>query len=164
MRVIFQSVWWYRVPRWVLGVLFVAVGGMKLAGLYEFANTIGDFGLVWEPLLVPTALLLATAEVVAGLGLLLDLRGSLAAVAGLLAVFSATVAYGLWLGLDIDCGCLGLAPAEWLEIGLQAALVRNLILLAFCGFVYGWRYLFKHQPLVLRDYFEIFSRKEGKTI
>ena len=36
------------------------------------------------------------------------MRGSLILLTGLLSLFAAVLGYGIWLGLEIECGCFGL--------------------------------------------------------
>jgi len=129
----------YRLARCVLGLVFLASGASKIVRLGYFAQAISDFGLVAEPLVPVVASGLCVVEIAAGLGLLLDLRGSLAVVVGLLMLFSGVLAYGLTLGLDLECSCFGPDMPEILRLDLRGALTRNLVLLGVCGLLYLWR-------------------------
>jgi hypothetical protein len=132
--------WIYKLTRWVLGGVFVAAGGLKLMEPQTFAVLIEAYGIVPESLLMPTAMLLPALEVAAGVGLLFDIRGSLSVVTGLLLVFIAILAYGIWMGLDVDCGCFGLEDPEADAFhGLRQALYRDVVLLAGVAFLFGWR-------------------------
>ncbi|MDW7772278.1 MAG: MauE/DoxX family redox-associated membrane protein [Desulfobulbaceae bacterium] len=134
------SLWLYRVVRWILAALFVWAGSMKLADPQAFAVTISDFGLVPGWSIMPIAIVLPAVEVIAALGLLLDIRGSLAVITGLLILFIAILGFGLWLGLDIDCGCFGPEdPESRAYSGLRPALYRDLIMGAGILFLYRWR-------------------------
>lgn len=101
------SSWLYRIVRWVLGGIFIYSGVTKLLAPRTFAVLIEAYGIVSEDLIMPVALILATLEVLAGSGMIFDIRGSLAVIAGLLMLFVAILGYGIWMGLDIDCGCFG---------------------------------------------------------
>ena len=70
----FASVWPYRVVRWALATVFVYAGGSKLTDIEAFAEDIGAFGLVHESVLPAVAVGLPVVEIVAGMGLALDLR------------------------------------------------------------------------------------------
>jgi uncharacterized membrane protein YphA (DoxX/SURF4 family) len=131
-----RSIWLYRAVRLALAALFLVAGARKLFDLRTFARAIGDFGIVWDDATYATAVALVAVELLGGLGLALDIRGSLGIIAGLLMLFIAVLGYGLRLGLDIDCGCFG-SGAE--RETLAGALLRNVVLLAACGYLAWWR-------------------------
>ncbi|MBU0944126.1 MAG: DoxX family membrane protein [Proteobacteria bacterium] len=118
-----------RICRWLISVPFLYAGITKLADPESFARVIGGYGLVPEPLLFPTALLLPLVEIGVAAGLLFNIRLCLYAVATLLALFIAVLSYGIWLGLDVDCGCFGPNDPEQAYHGLWSALYRDLGLL-----------------------------------
>ncbi len=130
----------YALARWVLGALFIYAGGRKLMDPEAFAVLIDAFGIVPENLLGAVARVLPALEIAAGLGLFFDIRGSLAVIAGLLALFIAILGIGLKSGLAVDCGCFGPQDIEARAFsGLDAALYRNLVLMALVMWLYGWR-------------------------
>ena len=137
----------YRLIRWGLGCVFLYSGIMKLADLSGFAKVIDAYGMVpWEFLSL-TALAISLAEVVAGAGLVLDIRGSLAAVLVMLAVFMAVLGFGIHMGYDIDCGCFGEDdPVGKAMHGLSDALVRDLVFTLGVFYCYAWRRLRSHEP------------------
>jgi len=121
------SPWFYRVVRMALACLFIFGGGVKLLDPRAFAATISVYGLVPEPLLPFVAVGLPLIEVLAGLGLLFDIRGSLTAISGLLAMFVFVLWYGILKDLDVDCGCFG--PEDLAGQGkLWNAFYRDLVL------------------------------------
>ena len=73
--------------------------------LEVFAVLIGACGIIHENLLMQVAIALPAIEGIAGIGLLFDIRGSLLRVAGMLVLFMGVLGYGIWMGLDVDCGC-----------------------------------------------------------
>jgi uncharacterized membrane protein YphA (DoxX/SURF4 family) len=132
--------WLYRLIRWTLGGIFIYAGSTKLLKLDVFAVLIDAYGLVPEGLLMPVAIGLSLLEVTAGFGLLFDIRGTLALMTVLLVLFMAVLGYGIWLGLDVDCGCFGPGDPEAEAFhGLRPVLFRDLVMMAGVIFIYGWR-------------------------
>ena len=140
--------WLYRLIRWGLGAVFIYAGALKIVEPEVFAVLIGAYGLLPEFLLLPAAVFLASFEIVAGFGLLFDLRGSLAAVTGMLLLFIVVLSYGIWMGLDVDCGCFGPGDPEAEAFhGLRTSLYRDLVMLGGVVFIYGWRRLAGFVPV-----------------
>ena len=100
--------WLYRLCRWTLGGIFIYAGGTKLLEPEIFAVLIEAYGIVPEGLLMPVAIGLPLLEVIAGIGLPFDIRGSLTLITGLSVLFMVTLGYGIWMGLDVGCSCFGL--------------------------------------------------------
>jgi hypothetical protein len=119
MRSIIAWVWPYRMVRIGLAALFIYGGVIKLIDPRAFARTISGYDLVPEMLLPAVAVGLPIIEAVAGIGLLLDIRGSLTAIASLLGLFVLVLGYGITLDINVDCGCFG---AE--DLDKRASLVR----------------------------------------
>ena len=132
------SIWPYRLVRIALGALFLYGGVVKLLDPRAFARIISAYDLVPEPLLPVVAIGLPALEALAGLALILDIRGSLAVISGLFGLFLAASATIL-RDLTVDCGCFG---AE--DLARQAGLRQ-----AFTG---TWR---------LRDWWCRFSTFPG---
>lgn len=122
--------------RWVLAGIFVYSGSVKLVNPSRFAEIISGFGLLPDALIYPLAVLLPVIELVAGIGLVFALRGSLPAIAVMLVMFIAVLLYGIHLGLDIDCGCFGPEDPEQAYKGLKAALARDAVMMVAVLFVY----------------------------
>lgn len=118
-----------RIP---LGLVFVGTGLIKLIDLAEFARHLGDFGIVADAFVPVAAWIVALTELMAGLGLLANLRGSLALVLCLLLLFIGVLSYGIVLGLDIECGCLG----PTFSLGLEPQLLLDVALLSWCALIY----------------------------
>ena len=132
--------WPYRLTRLILGSIFIYAGSSKLLEPEIFATLIGAYGIVPEALLMPTAVTLPILEVIAGIGLVFDIRGSLSVITGLLMVFIAVLLYGIWMGLDVDCGCFGPEDPEAKAFhGLRFSLYRNIVMMLGVSFLYGWR-------------------------
>ena len=115
-----------------------------------FAVLIEAYGFIPEMLLMPVAFALPAMEVIAGIGLIFDIRGSLATITGLLLLFAAILGYGIWIGLDLDCGCFGIEDPEAEAFhGLRPALYRDMVMLTAVAFLYGWRRHRRLRPIQL---------------
>ena len=105
-----------------------------------FAIILEAFNLLPNAWIMPVAVGLPALEILAAIGLLFDVRGSLTTVAGLLLLFLAILSYGIWLGLDIDCGCFGPGDPEGEAYkGLRPALYRDVAMLLGVVYLYVWR-------------------------
>jgi uncharacterized membrane protein YphA (DoxX/SURF4 family) len=154
LKQIILSDWIYRIVRVVYVVLFLYAGGNKLLDPRSFAIVIDAFGLVPDPLITPIAVALPILEILAAVGLFFDVRGSLGLVSGLLVFFMAVASYGIWMSLDIDCGCFGPGDLEGEAYsGLRPALYRNLVLTVGIAYLYTWRYLRAFESVRLGAFF-----------
>lgn len=143
----------YRLLRWGMAFLFIWSGVAKLIDPDTFAVIIHAYKLLSFSLVRPVAYGLPALELLAGLALLCDLRGSLAVVTALMVLFIAVLLSGLWQGLDVDCGCFGMYDPETSLYGkLKPALYRDLLMLLAIAFLYrarqqgvvirsGWRFV-----------------------
>jgi len=127
-----------HVLRWILALIFIYSGIIKLTDPPRFVQIIAGFGLLPKPLLMPAAVLLPLAELLAGVGLLFRKRGSLTAITLMLLMFMTVLIYGIHLGLDIDCGCFGPEDPEQAYKGLKPALARDALMMVASGYLY-WR-------------------------
>jgi uncharacterized membrane protein YphA (DoxX/SURF4 family) len=141
----------YVVLRWMLCMVFLGSGFIKLMDLKAFATLIGDFGLLPERFHFPAALFFALAEMIAGSALVFDIRGSLGALAGLLLFFMGVLGYGVFMGFDMDCGCFGPSGIA-LFSGLEGSLYRDALFMAVIGYLYLWRKITFHSPMEIRDF------------
>jgi len=143
-----KGVWLYRGIRWGLALVFLYAGLLKLADPASFVVIIEAYGLVPEGLLMPIAVALPSLEVLAAIGLMVDLRGSLTLMAVLMGIFIAVLGYGLWMGLDVDCGCFGPEDPEGRAFaGMRVALYRDFVLTGGILLLYGWRHRFRIAPV-----------------
>lgn len=122
--------------RWIETAVRVALGGVfvyasldKIADPAAFAQIIANYQILPLQWTNPAALLLPWIELTCGLGLISGwlVRGG-ALVAGILIIiFMGALAYSIFLGVDIRCGCFstdGTAPDN-----LYVDLARDAILL-----------------------------------
>lgn len=128
--------------RLFIGILFIWAGGVKLSEPRIFARNLSQFGLVPDFLLVPTAIGLPLIEVLAGIGLILDVGLSLWIISGLLLAFLMVLGYGMVNNLDVDCGCF--SASELAAKGaLETAFYRDVALLLAVFYLFYWRRLRK---------------------
>lgn len=131
--------------RLILGAIFLVSGIAKLADPRSFAVIIEAYGILPELLVMPVALALPALEIVAAVGLILNRRGSLELMTLLMVIFMAVLAYGLYLGLDVDCGCFGPEDPEAKAFhGLRSALYRDVVIM------FGIFYLFYRRHLIIK--------------
>ena len=79
----------------MLAVVFFYGGGAKLLDPQAFAVLIDSYGIVPDLLVMPAAIGLPLLEVIAAVGLVADIRGSLTAIGALLLIFMAILGYGI---------------------------------------------------------------------
>lgn len=150
----------YNLTRWILGAVFIYAGSIKLLEPKTFALLIEAYGVVPESLLLPVSIVLPALEVAAGIGIFFDIEGSLAVIAGLLVLFIAILGYGIWMGMDVDCGCFGPDDPEAKAFhGLWQSLFRDLLMLAGVAFIYGWRRFHIIKPLKITMIIKILLKK-----
>jgi len=118
-----------RIVAVLLGSVFLWAGLSKLLNPTAFINSIGEFGLVWEPLLGVSAWGVIGLELAAGGGLWCCRRWSVGLAGGLVVVFLCVLGYGILLGLDIECGCFGTGEGVG-SLTLKQAAVVDVVLLA----------------------------------
>ena len=153
---IFTLSWPYRVVRFGLAALFIYGGVVKLLDPKGFARIISAYDLVPDELLPVVAIGLPLLETLAGVGLLFDIRGSLAVISSLLGFFVFVLGYGILNDLNVDCGCFG---AEELaqQDSLRLAFYRDLFL---GGIIIPFLYLCR----LARSSFLLIQRENGSEM
>jgi uncharacterized membrane protein YphA (DoxX/SURF4 family) len=91
--------------RILTGMNFIYAGVVKLSDSTAFMHILSCYGLVPEKFLVPVAILLPVTELVAGVGLIFDLRGSLKLISGLLFIYLMVLGYHILTTSNAECGC-----------------------------------------------------------
>ena len=128
----------YWTIRIAIGSLFIYAGFIKIIDPKSFAQLISHYNLVPEFLLSPVAIGLPVLEILAGLGLILNIRGSLTTILGLLILFVFILWYGILHDLNIDCGCF--TPAEISSQGnLRQAFYRDLLMIAGITYMFFFK-------------------------
>lgn len=135
-----------RLLHLLLGAIFLVSGIAKLADPQSFAVIIDAYGILPEFLVMPMGLVLSALEIVAAVGLVMDKRGSLELMTLLLWIFMAVLAYGIYLGLDVDSGCFGPEDPEAEAFhNLRSALYRDMMLMLSIVYLFCRRHLSKRE-------------------
>ena len=137
---ILLSPWAYRLGRFILGGVFVWAGFSKLLDPKAFAVIISHYGLLPQSLLAPAAVGLPALELIAGVGLIFDVRWSLQIILGLTLLFMGVLWFGILKDLDIDCGCFSTEELQEHE-GLRSALYRDILFFGIAMYLFAWRWL-----------------------
>jgi uncharacterized membrane protein YphA (DoxX/SURF4 family) len=129
--------WVYHCLRLGLACVFIYAGFIKLLDPRAFAHAIAQYDLIPDGLLPVVAVGLPALELLAGLGLIGEVRGSLTIIATLLLIFLVILGYAVWHNLDIDCGCF---TADELDAqhNVKTAFWRDLIMIGVTPFL-SWR-------------------------
>lgn len=158
-----MSFYLYTIIRLALGGVFLFSGAAKIITPISFATLINAYGILPEDITLTVAVLLAAFEIIAGIGLILDIRGSLASVSGLLVLFIIVLGYGIHMGLDIDCGCFGPDEPEATAFhGLRTALYRDIVMVGGAVYLYAYRFLKTVAPRSILIVFQYLFKK-GET-
>lgn len=129
------------ISRWLLAAVFFAASIPKILSPVTFAGVIGAYGLVPEMFLFPVAIVICWGEFITAIGLLLNRRWALLSTLAFMVIFMVVLSYGIYLGLDIDCGCFGPEDPEHIAFsGLRMALGRDLLLMIPLLFACWFRY------------------------
>ena len=141
--------WLYHFLRLGLACIFIYAGFIKLLDPRAFAHAIAQYDLIPEGLLPLVAVGLPALELLAGLGLIFEVRGSLTIMAILLLIFLVILGYAVWHNLDIDCGCFTVDELD-AQHGVKIAFWRDLIMIGATLFLY-WRRRSRapHRSLIL---------------
>jgi len=152
----------YHLIRVSLSVFFLWSGISKLMTPKDFTVIIDVYGLIPDAWILPIAIILPLLEMVFGLGLLLDIKGSLAGITVLLMLFMAILGYGIWLRLDVDCGCFGPQDPESEAFhSLRPALYRDFVMIAGVIYLYIWRCYRSIKPVRLMSFFNNLFHRGG---
>ena len=145
------SPWFNLLLRFVIGGVFVYAGFIKLMDPKSFAKVISQYDLIPEMLLAPSAIGLPLLELLAGLGLIFNIRGSLSVIFGMLVLFVFFLWYGILNDLSIDCGCF--SPEEIADYNsLKKAFYRDLLMIGGALFIFLQRYIRSDRNLSLRSW------------
>lgn len=150
MRFMFLSPISYKMLRVCLGLIFVGSGLVKSMDLVFFSKTIHAFAIIPESVIFPAAVIIVSAELVFGTGLVLDIRFSLGGILVLVLGFMGAIGHALHMGYDIDCGCFGPGDPEALAFqGLTTAFCRDMGMFMVAAYLYWWRHKTGHRPFSL---------------
>jgi uncharacterized membrane protein YphA (DoxX/SURF4 family) len=135
IRKLFISPWPNLAARFAIGAVFIYAGAAKLLDINAFTRTIDPYDILPDVLIPVAAIGLPSIEVLAGLGLIFDIKGSLSAISAMLIMFVIVLSYGILNNMDVDCGCF--SPDEAASRGnLKQALLRDLVMIAAVIFLF----------------------------
>ena len=134
-RLLPVSTWLSFLIRLGLGSVFIYAGTLKLLDPKAFARTISRYDLIPDSILPVAAIGLPVLELLAGIGVILAIRGSLSVMLSLLALFTAVLWYGILSNLNVDCGCFSGEDLKS-QAGLWQAFYRDLIMMGAAIFLY----------------------------
>ena len=129
--------WLYHFLRLGLACIFIYAGFIKLLDPRAFAHAIAQYDLIPETLLPLVAVGLPALELLAGAGLIFEVRGSLTIMALLLLIFMVILGFAVWHNLDVDCGCFTTDELD-AQHSVKTAFWRDLIMIGATLFLY-WR-------------------------
>lgn len=140
--------------RIILGIIFIYAGIEKAIDVAGFASAVYNYRILPGWMINSFAIIVPWIEIIAGLSLLSGvlLEGGALIISSLLFAFSCALAFDLWRGLDISCGCFGTSldghPITWWY------LLRDIILLGM-GYMILFplgrnHYSFKHLIQTIR--------------
>ncbi|MBM4145455.1 MAG: DoxX family membrane protein [Nitrospira sp.] len=124
--------------RFVIGSIFIYAGFIKLIDPKAFAKVISQYDIVPDSLLPVVAIGLPAVEFLAGLGLVLNIRGSLMVIFNLLVFFVMVLGYGIFNDMDIDCGCFSTDEIS-ARNSLKQALFRDLFMILAACYLYVYK-------------------------
>lgn len=128
----------YFILRLILGGLFIYAGVLKISDPKAFAKVISQYNLVPESLLIIVAFGLPLLEIIAGAGLIFDIKGSLTAISAMIVMFIIVLWYGILNNLEIDCGCFSLEEQKTHD-SLREAFYRDWVMLGGAMYLYFYR-------------------------
>lgn len=137
------------IARWLLGAVFVYASIHKIVDPKNFAKIIYGYYLFPNFSINLIAIVLPSAELFAGLALILGIypRSAALAINGMLLAFIFALAVNLARGHQFDCGCFSFGDRGYTYSAIQL-LVRDIIL-----FVLGLPVLFfdRHRKWCIRQ-------------
>jgi uncharacterized membrane protein YphA (DoxX/SURF4 family) len=122
-----------------LGLVFIYAGIVKLMDPKAFARIISHYDLIPSVFLPVAAIGLPVLELLAGIGIILAVRGSLTLTFSLLILFVTVLWSGILKNLDVDCGCFSAEDLKS-QAGLWQALYRDLVMIGAAVFLYLFRW------------------------
>jgi uncharacterized membrane protein YphA (DoxX/SURF4 family) len=138
------------IVRLLIGSVFIYAGFIKLIDPKAFAKVISQYDIVPDILLPVVAIVLPAAEFLAGLGLVMNIRGSLMVIFNLLIVFIMVLGYGIFNDMNIDCGCFSTEEIN-AHNSLKQALFRDLFMILATCYLYVYKRV-KYETNPVRSY------------
>ncbi len=145
MKLIMSSKKIYMIVRIGLGLVFIISGAIKAMDLVSFSRVIEAFAILPIDMSYPAAVLISVTELLLGIGLIADIKGSLGGIFLLLFGFAFVLSWAIYMGYDIDCGCFGEQDPEAKAFSsLRTSLVRDFFMIFIVSYLYIWRFKNNH--------------------
>jgi len=116
--------------RWALAAVFLAAAVPKILTPHDFAVAVFRYQMLPHSLVNLAALFLPWLELLSALALVAVPSwrdAALVVLGGLLLVFTAAIAFNLYRGIDIACGCFTVKPGArhmgWWNLGRNFLLI-----------------------------------------
>ena len=118
------------VVRLALGCLFLWSSLPKIRQPYDFLSSVYNYELVGPKLGVLVAMVLPWLELLVGICLIggIFISGALLASIGMTAMFTFVLAWSLYQGLEISCGCFSASGGGFIS---YSTLIRACVILLF---------------------------------
>lgn len=130
--------WIYIIVKLSIGFIFAYAGFVKLLEPKAFAKIISQYDIVPDIFLPYFAIGLPAIELIAGLGLIFNLRGSLYITFFLLALFLFVLGYGIFNNMNVDCGCFSEEEISGIN-SLKKAFYRDIIMMFGVIFIFSFK-------------------------
>lgn len=123
------------VVRLGLGCMFIYSSLPKIRQPYDFLSYVYNYEIVGPKLGMLVAMTMPWAELLVGICLVggIFVSGALLVSVGLGAMFSFVLAWALYMGLDISCGCFSSSSAEAIS---YVTLIRAIVIMLLSGLAY----------------------------
>src|SRR5437773_3774515 len=126
----------WRLVDFVIAVIFIYAGAVKVLDPVQFANDIDNYKILPWTIGVGLAFYLPWLEIFCGLALIFRLlyRGALSILTALVAIFIVATIAAKVRGLDITCGCFGHVSQNWnfpAHLAFDLAILGVLLALSF---------------------------------
>jgi len=122
--------WMRPAARWALAAVFLAAAVPKILTPHDFAVAVFRYQMLPHSLVNLAALFLPWLELLSALALVAVPSwrdAALVVLGGLLLVFTAAIAFNLYRGIDIACGCFTVKPGArhmgWWNLGRNFLLI-----------------------------------------
>jgi len=137
----------YVIVRVGLGLVFIVSGAIKAMDLVSFSKVIEAFAILPVDFSYPAAVLISVTELLLGMGLVADIKGSLGGIFSLLCGFGFVLSWAIYMGYDIDCGCFGEQDPEAKAFAsLRTSLFRDVFMIVVVSYLYTWRFKNNYIP------------------
>lgn len=126
-----------EVMRILLGAIYCFSGFSKTIDLHSFENVIAHFEVAPSGLIIPTATIIVSTEMILGVALLLGFRVRFASMLlGYMTLLFLLVVTVVFInGKSVECGCFGKSDSEVVGIGVIG---RDIVLIICCAWL-AWQ-------------------------